>query len=422
MTADGFFLAALVSLTVALLLLGTRRLHGHLTDDPPGGIQKLHRRPIPRIGGVALLAGLVAGAPLAGAEAGGMAAVLLLAALPAFAAGLAEDLTKRLPVALRLAATLAAGALFVALTDLPLSRTGLPGIDLLLRLAPVSLMLTVVSVGGMANALNLIDGVNGLALGVTLIVLGAIALIAAQAGDRALAGLCLVAAGAAAGVFIVNFPAGRLFLGDGGAYLAGVLLAALVLLLAARNPAVSPMTGLLLLAYPTAETLSSIQRRAARGRGHPGRPDRLHLHSLTYRGPARRLARRLGRPGWANPLAGAMLWAFPLASASLAVGLAQETAKITLGIVVVTAAYGWLYRRLALLDRAPRNTGRAGRAPQSGKGAQSGRSAPAAPGMAAAGPLWPRAETSPLGAPPGPAPRPPSAEWDRRPAAYGYRR
>jgi UDP-N-acetylmuramyl pentapeptide phosphotransferase/UDP-N-acetylglucosamine-1-phosphate transferase len=353
MAADGFLLAALVSLTTALLLLGTRRFHGHLTDDPPCGIQKLHRRPVPRVGGVALLAGLAAGAPLAGPEGVRLAAVLVLAALPAFAAGLAEDLTKRVPVALRLAATLGAGLLFVTLTGLPLTRTGLPGIDLLLQLAPVSLALTVVAVGGMANAVNLIDGVNGLALGVTLIVLGAVALIAAQAGDRALAGLCLVTAGAAAGVFIVNFPAGRLFLGDGGAYLAGVLLAALVLLLAARNPGVSPMTGLLLLAYPVAETLSSIQRRAARGRSHPGRADRLHLHSLTYRGPARRLARRLGRPGWANPLTGALLWAFPLASSVLAVSLPGATGTLTLAAALLALTYRWFYRRLALLDRPP---------------------------------------------------------------------
>ena len=100
----------------------------------------------------------------------------------------------------------------LVLTGLRIDRLDLPGIDLLLGLAPLAAGLTVIAVGGMANAVNIIDGVNGLATGLALIVLAAVAVIALQAGDPALARLCLLTAGAVAGVFVVNFPAGRLFL------------------------------------------------------------------------------------------------------------------------------------------------------------------------------------------------------------------
>lgn len=351
MWAEVFLPAAAVSLVLSLLLVLTRRRHGRLTDDPPQGIQKLHHRPTPRVGGVALFAGLAAGAWVAGGEAGRLAALLGLVALPAFAAGLAEDLTKRLPVALRLVATLTAGLALVLLTGLRIDRLDLPGIDLLLGLAPLAAGLTVIAVGGMANAVNIIDGVNGLATGLALIVLAAVAAIALQAGDPALARLCLLTAGAVAGVFVVNFPAGRLFLGDGGAYLIGVVLAALVLLLPARNPGISPLVGLLLLSFPVAETLSSVQRRWSRRRGHPGCADRLHLHSLIHRGAARRLARQLGHPALRNPVTGAALWAFPLAAAGVAVAAPGNTALNALAVAMLWAGYGALYRRVALLGR-----------------------------------------------------------------------
>ena len=80
----------------------------------------------------------------------------------------------------------------------------------------------------------------------------------------------------------VNYPRGRIFLGDGGAYLVGLVLAVLSVLLVHRNSGVSPWFPLVLLAYPIWETLFSMYRRKARGHS-TGRADALHLHSLVYR-------------------------------------------------------------------------------------------------------------------------------------------
>ena len=65
------------------------------------------------------------------------------------------------------------------------------------------------------------------------------------------------------GFFVVNFPHGKIFLGDGGAYFCGFLLAALGVLLPARNPEVSAWTAILICAYPVIETLASMRRKAS---------------------------------------------------------------------------------------------------------------------------------------------------------------
>src|SRR5699024_9358422 len=91
-----------------------------------------------------------------------------------------------------------------------------------------------------------------------------------------------------------NFPYGRVFLGDGGAYFLGFMLAQLAVQLVVRNPGVSPVYALAVLFYPVFETLFSIWRRRVI-RGTPvDQPDALHLHQLIFR--------RVVRAAWRHDL------------------------------------------------------------------------------------------------------------------------
>jgi UDP-N-acetylmuramyl pentapeptide phosphotransferase/UDP-N-acetylglucosamine-1-phosphate transferase len=111
----------------------------------------------------------------------------------------------------------------------------------------------------------------------------AIAYVAGQVGDATIATLALAGAGAVLGFFVWNYPAGLIFLGDGGAYFIGFYVAELGILLLQRNPQVSPLFPLLMVIYPVFETLFSMYRRkVVRGRAI-GMPDGVHLHSLVYR-------------------------------------------------------------------------------------------------------------------------------------------
>ena len=90
---------------------------------------------------------------------------------------------------------------------------------------------------------------------------------------------------------MVNFPLGKIFLGDGGAYFAGFLLAGLGVLLPMRNPETSAWTAILICAYPVIETLASMRRKARRDGHSVGQPDRVHFHMLAHRRYARRIVR-----------------------------------------------------------------------------------------------------------------------------------
>lgn len=332
--------AFLVSLILCLTILATRRWHRRWSNDGTAGIQKLHATPVPRIGGLAILGGLAVGATLAPPD----LRLFLLAALPAFAAGLAEDLTKRVSVRLRLAATLVSGAAFCLLTGNMIDLPGLPPLFLFTSFA----------IAGIANAMNIIDGGNGVSSGTAVIVLCGLAVVAVGAGDGPALAVALTVLGAVLGFFVLNFPFGRLFLGDGGAYLIGVLLAGLAVAIPARNPEVSPFFGLLILAYPVVETLITVARRAARRQGNAMLADRLHLHSLFHRRRARVWARRIGRPGLAPLPTALAMWALSLIAGFLAVVWHEEDALLLFGLLPVTVAYLAIYRQVALIGAGKR--------------------------------------------------------------------
>ena len=108
------------------------------------------------------------------------------------------------------------------------------------------------------------------------------AVIAWQVGDATLVSVALVLAACVWGFFWVNWPFGKLFLGDGGSYFIGFALAWVAVLLTERNPSVSAFAAVVICAHPVTEVIFSIYRRKIR-KEHPGMPDRLHFHSLVKR-------------------------------------------------------------------------------------------------------------------------------------------
>jgi UDP-N-acetylmuramyl pentapeptide phosphotransferase/UDP-N-acetylglucosamine-1-phosphate transferase len=210
--------------------------------------------------------------------------------------GLAEDITKTVGVKARLFAGFISGALLLYLFTITSIRIGVWGLDTLFLNLWIAAIFLCIACAGLANAYNIIDGFNGLASMVGIISTAAIAFVAFKVGDLALVYGALILIGAVLGFFIWNYPRGLIFLGDGGAYLIGFVIAALSILLVYRHPAVSPWFALLVNAYPIFETLFTIWRRSV----HQGRsaslPDGAHFHSLIYR-RVLRWANAMDQPG-----------------------------------------------------------------------------------------------------------------------------
>lgn len=333
-----------VALLVAVLLVATQRWHGHLSMDSEEGVQKFHTHPTPRVGGIAIAAGIVVGYLLAHPYRQSLLGPLILAGIPAFAFGLLEDITKRVSVRTRLLATMGCGVLGWAITGYSITEANLPGLDWLLGFTTISVLFTAFAVGGVANAINIVDGFNGLAAGTVVIILTAFGVMTTALGDHDLALVCLILAGAVVGFLLVNWPLGKIFLGDGGAYFVGFALAWIAVLILRRHPEVSAWAPMLVCGFPVLEVLFSIVRRRRRNLS-PGDPDRLHLHSLVKRRLVRFLlpnASNLAR----NSTTGAIMWIAALIPAAIAVSWPTSTAMLVLGFVFCALLYTAAYARL----------------------------------------------------------------------------
>ena len=343
-------LVCLVSFALSRLIVATQHWHGRWSLDAVDGVQKSHALPTPRIGGVAIaLALLLAWGVLEfgpshwlnSASQGRLADLLgpvLLAALPAFAAGLAEDLTKRVGVAQRLWASLVSGLLLCLLSGVSIQRVDLWGFDALLAWGTVGMFVSYAfsafAAAGLTHAVNMIDGINGLASAAVGVMLGAFGWIAWQEADYGLAWVAILGSSASMGFFLVNYPRGPLFMGDGGAYLLGFVVASVAILLPARNPEVSPWASIVVCAYPVIEVLYSIMRRRHSAR-HPGQPDLLHMHSLIYR--------RVMRDHSRTTLAVVALVSGPAMAACL---FARESLALYALFGLSVLGYGLMYARL----------------------------------------------------------------------------
>jgi len=210
--------------------------------------------------------------------------LLVLSSLPVFLGGLLEDLTKKIGPKLRLLCAIFSGFLVYLLLGKTLSRVDLPGFDYLLKnYAFFSLLFTAFGLAGVANAVNIIDGFNGLASGVCLMVFLSYSYVSFIVGDTFLLYTSLTIASAILGFFFWNFPFGYIFLGDGGAYLLGFLAGAIGVLLVERHQDVSAWFPFLLLLYPIYETIFSIIRKKFMRDTSPFEPDPIHLHMLFYK-------------------------------------------------------------------------------------------------------------------------------------------
>ncbi|MFG6486801.1 glycosyltransferase [Roseateles sp. BYS78W] len=343
-----FFVAALVT----LMVIHSSRSHGHLSADADlSGPQKFHATPVPRIGGAGMFTGLlscIAVAALARHPDWKFGAMLMICGLPAFVAGLIEDLTKRVSPAKRLLATAVSAALGIWLLGATITKTDVPGLDWLVSTALGAWIATIFTVAGVANSVNIIDGFNGLSSMCVSLMLLVFAYVAYQVGDFPLALWALAGVGAALGFFVWNFPSGLIFLGDGGAYFLGFYLAEIGILLIARNPEVSPLFPLMVCVYPVFETVFSMYRRKVIRAVPTGLPDGIHLHSLIYRRLMRwaigaRDARAMTRR---NSMTAPYLWMLCVTSLVPALAFWDSTPLIAACMVLFGAIYVALYRRI----------------------------------------------------------------------------
>jgi UDP-N-acetylmuramyl pentapeptide phosphotransferase/UDP-N-acetylglucosamine-1-phosphate transferase len=359
MFLTSFAAALVVSFVMGWVVLRSRSIHARFSlDHDVSGVQKFHSHAVPRIGGIPLMAGLVVGAAvlLVESDRWDLADDLVLCGLPVFGSGLIEDLTKKIgPLPRLLAAFFAAACAFFVL-DAGIYRLDIPYLDNLLSFHwLIALFFTMFAVGGVSHAINIIDGYNGLSAGVCIIIFGAYASVAWQVGAPQILALSLIMIGTLIGFFLWNYPKGKIFAGDGGAYLVGFMVAIIGVLLVKRHHEVSPWFPLVCVAYPVFETIFSIFRRKFLQARAVGQPDALHLHQMIYRRLVRwRVgSRERNHKTSRNAMTSPYLWSVALIPIVPSVFFWDDTSMLIVIFLAFSMKYVWLYWRLVRF-RAPR--------------------------------------------------------------------
>jgi len=225
------------------------------------GVQKFHSTPTPRIAGIPVFVSFFIGLWFVDSLEPNYV-ILLLASLPVFLGGLIEDITAKISPTKRIVATLVSIVILFFMGDITINFLGNDWIDYYLSNNLIlSLLFTMLVVGGAVNSINIIDGYNGLVSGYSILVLLAIAYVASILGDDLVLQLSLILMASLAGFVFFNFPFGKIFLGDSGAYFIGFMMASIGLMLGIRNEEVSHWFVLLLFIYPLYETVFSIYRK-----------------------------------------------------------------------------------------------------------------------------------------------------------------
>lgn len=277
--AQYFYLLIAFSLSLLIHYLVIELTHRKgIFLDEHDKVQKVHEMPTPRIGGLGIF--LASMFMLNDNELGGY---LMLASIPAFLAGFFEDYSGRVSPEQRLAIM----CLSPVMAFIMIPGSALTDLSFVTVPAVVGMLLSIVFIIALINGVNFIDGQNGLASGSVLIVLLGFAVIALAEGDPSLLYICLIMAAALAAFLWYNFPAGRIFLGDGGAYFLGFMMATLGIVAIQRHADTLSVALLpALLVYPLWEVVFSTLRKLVFDRISPFRSDDHHLHQLLFRNHA----------------------------------------------------------------------------------------------------------------------------------------
>ena len=328
----------------SLIVVSAQKKQWFLSQHDLFGVQKFHHQPTPHIGGVAVFLSFCIGYFLL-PDLQEILLPLLLVSAPVFIIGLIEDLSAKVSPLWRLIFIFISLSVSFFYFDIGISSLGFAWTDNLLSYPLIGLAFTLLVVGGAVNALNVIDGYNGLMSGYAMLASLAMAFVAYQLGDSLILQLNFLLIVAILGFFLLNFPLGKLFMGDGGAYFIGFMFSMIGLVFVSRHDTLSNWFVLALLMYPMYELLFSIYRRKVIHGTLASEPDDQHLHTLIHRLVV--VNNSQGDKTMNNSKTSPFLWALSLVSIIPALFWYDNKLALIGWACVFMASYTIIYRRIA---------------------------------------------------------------------------
>jgi UDP-GlcNAc:undecaprenyl-phosphate/decaprenyl-phosphate GlcNAc-1-phosphate transferase len=344
------FMGMSLALNVLVAYLWHKKFYRKLGLKTYQAIQRIHLNETPRLGGLIFILSLASLVVFSNTnESIQLLKIILICLIPIIFMGIKEDLFHNVEPAIRLLALLFVGWLFRAqfLGPLPI-LTDIPFIGKLLLLQGGISIFYILSMVAIANGMNLIDGVNGLCGAVALSILSALLFLSYKTSDITMLALIFSVILLIIPFMLMNYPYGRIFLGDLGAYSLGLILSMLTIILFGRHPEISPWGALLILIYPATEVVFSLLRRIFRGVSiYHADTAHLHLKLFHFFRPQpqyKKLANALVTP----TLSG--LWLLPLLAITW---VYQKPLFIWLAVILFITLYVLLY---VLIPKVQKNS------------------------------------------------------------------
>lgn len=321
--------------------------------------QKMHYGDIPRAGGVGIILALLLGLAIFMFIKKDLEVLLFIPPmLLIFASGILEDFANSISPKKRLILQTLGSLIMVLsykyiITDIGFNMP-----------IPLGIIFSVFCIVGIINAINIIDGFNGLAGGYAVLVFLSIGIVSYIVDKELIVYMCIISIGSILGFMVLNFPKGKIFLGDGGAYLIGFILACLLIMLTqnrigqnvdintiklifgyvessiantidSTNIKVSAYFGLCVMIYPVFEVIFSVWRKKFVRNMSAMEPDGVHFHMLIYKRATR-----------SNYKTSILIWLFNLPFLIGAVIFFDNTLILLILIVIFIVLYLSIYFKI----------------------------------------------------------------------------
>lgn len=335
-----FMLTLVLSFLISIVIVAISRRFDrpdyHLSEK-----RAAHKIATPRLGGLAIIIAIFAGVFMYAIS---VKWDLLLALLPIFIAEICEDVHRPIHPYLRLCLGVISAGIFIFFTGIWLTEINFPYVNALLSYPVIGIAFTILAIVTLINSINMIDGINGLASGKTLIMSAAIIALSQQVSEPNIAVLNTLIFSAVLGFFMLNYPTGRIFMGDAGAYSLGFLIAISLIVLKSRHPEVSGWAILLIVFWPAMDMLHSIFRRIYK-KSDATRPDMMHFHHVLMRRIEIASKGRITR-SWSNPYATAII--LPMSALPVLIGFSYYNSSdiCALAVAFFLILYSAIYIRL----------------------------------------------------------------------------
>ncbi len=243
--------------------------------------QTLHNKSVSRFGGLAVFFSLITVAIIDGDQHYSFLKTALFCSIPIFILGIFDDFNIRIKPIFKLFLALPSAYLAYHYLEIQAYGIDVPYIDGLFKIELFAIIFICLALAGIINAFNMLDGINGLVLLYVMTVCVTNIFFSITRFDPSINLATVALFFSCLGIFILNFPFGRIFLGDGGAYFLGFIVACIVIKIYQIN-GLSPWYVFCIFIYPITDTLVTVSRRIYTNISAL-EPDNRHLHHLIYK-------------------------------------------------------------------------------------------------------------------------------------------